>query len=487
MGLMLFVTFLANYVIAPLAQEMAQVEFEHDLQVQDQVMRLASVLQTELEHPNLPYAISSPITLGSSSVPPFSQPSTGQVALSPTKIHLSLGYNLSQVIYAPPRWNIGSNCLNGTPPGSGSCSSNGNLESWNITGNNTVLTIKIVGGNNGLLYNVSGNNDTINIQWSGKDTTAVNVVINGSYDVVNYTKQSADSSAANGSFYFFGQHDTFNFFPPSSTAHIPFNTHVQFVGELGSTCPSGTLSHTDKVGVLAPGKNLINLTVTWWNATGVPSKSTNLYPPGTDPTSTVTWQNRTGSIACAFFIEPSEFLSAAANSEIDVNLLNRYVPAVGFELSQGAVIEQQAGGVPQMILQPSFHFFQTNNNMTKVAELDLVNFVGPATVAAGMVTATVSTRVVSTEAVTLANGTGSLILNVPVWFNLTTYYPAAWDAYFDLFPSYIPGGAVCVPISVITPPATCLAPATGQAVQLSVPIVVSALLLNVATVAVAIA
>jgi hypothetical protein len=63
-GLMLLVTMISNYLLYQLPQQMTQVEFQHTLQVENQLSSLQSAVYAQAGKPSLLATISSPITLG---------------------------------------------------------------------------------------------------------------------------------------------------------------------------------------------------------------------------------------------------------------------------------------------------------------------------------------------------------------------------------------------------------------------------------------
>ena len=280
LGLLLVVTFLANFLTDVLPGQVEGAELSHVLAVENQVERLQAILIAEAKHAAVGAELSTPITLGSAAVPPFGPASSGSVGLEANPIGTQTSYAVSNVFSAPPNWNAGSSCITG---GSGHCAGNGNIDTWNITNlNHSTFTVTVNGNSNSLGYNISGNNDTVNVDWTGGDTGFVDLIINGSNDVVNYNKGGSDTTTPTAQFEFFGEHDTFNFNPSGShSAKGGMFVNVDFIGNINQLCPSGNDSQTDKAGTLSSGGSNLLMTFTWWNALDYFSGPTaQTYPGG---------------------------------------------------------------------------------------------------------------------------------------------------------------------------------------------------------------
>lgn len=493
LGLLLVVTFISNFIILQIPQQVSQVELAHVLQVEDQMSRLQATVLAQGSQGASPLALISPITLGSQPYPPFVPAAAGSIASEGSSISAATSYVEAQLRYAFPSWNNGSACLFG---GAGQCASNGNVNYWNITAqNHTNLHIKITGGNNALQYNLSANNDTIAIDWTGKDTTFVNIIINGSNDAVWFNKSGSDNVAPIANFFFFGQYDTFNYDPAGGGSQGSTNVSVEFVGSVSHFCPASNLSNTDHVGVLGPAPKgaFIKVNVTWWNSVGYLSGPTSTnYPGGAIPLQTVNWVNQSGFHLCAFQQADISHVQSQFLNGLTVHLFNRFAPGTDIAYDGGAVIADQIGGTPVMVNPPKISFTPISGGIS--GSITLVNLVGNPGTVGGIATTAVSTRVVSVSVSTVqnisksGNAVGAVIFETPAYLNITTLYPEAWVNWLtSLHTPALVFGTSCVPQGSIAVPYSCMNPPPGVAVHLVVPLFLKQLTLTVITVAVSLA
>ena len=486
LSLLLIVSFIANFITTQLPGEMSQIEFQHIVQVRDQLARFqATILAEALENgPKL--AVPSPVTLGSDSVPPFGPPVSSSITPLPSEAQSTSYTAVSKIFPAPPKWNQGTDpCSSGT---SGTpCSANGNIQFWNFSQqNNTSLKIKVSGGNNGLVYNFTGNNDTITITWTGKDTRFVLVNVNGSDNVVNYIKSGSDTLGPVVQFNFWGQRDVFTFSPSGShSSGGSMQIGVQFVGQLRGTCPYANLAATDRVGTLGTGGSNINMTVVWWNSIGfVTAPHVEAYPGGALPTERLAWQNNSAPVECAFEKSFPSAYRGSYGGGINVHINNQYTPQANVAYEQGAVILAEAGGQAVMASPPAFNFTPVPGGFN--GRVTLVDFVGNPGGQAGIATAALVSQVLSVASVTLVGGSTQISLISAFLLNITTLYPSAWMSYFNGNPFAFPFSATCSSSVVIATPYSCTNPPPGVAVTVTAPFTVESLVLTVITVAVSI-
>ncbi|MCI4331581.1 MAG: hypothetical protein L3K19_07025 [Thermoplasmata archaeon] len=481
LGLLLVVTFIANFVLLQLPGEMQELEFQHTLQVENQLSRLQATILAQAANPGIPLTLSSPVTLGSQSVPPFGSPTTGSIASEPPGVATITGLLLTQVTYAYPPWNVGSACLAG---GGGHCAGAGHVNYYNFSGNSSAsLAIKVDGNTNSLVYVLNGNNDSITITWNGKDAGFINVLVNGSDDAITFNKGGSDTVASVSTFDFFGERDTFSYNPSGShSSKGGQSVNVQFVGTIGSVCPGANLSSTDSIGTFSSGGSNINVNVTWWNGIGyVTSPSVQAYPGGSIPTEQITWQNRSGFIPCAFSVTHSSLYTNQFQGGVDVHLSNRYSPPTDVVYDQGAVILAQEGGTPVMVSPPRITTYLTSSGGVG-ANITLVNMLGNLTAEGGVTTAAVTSQVVQVGVVVVATGAGGVFVGGDFFLNITTLYPAAWSGYFSGFPQAFPLGSTCVPLTTIPAPYSCLSPPPGTAVKMVAPLILQQLRFTTITV-----
>ena len=483
-GLLLVVSFISAFIIVPLPANMAALEFQHSLQVANQVSRLQATILAEAAHPGLDLSLSSPVTLGSQALAPWASPSSSSISPESSLLTTQSNYGIAQVFAHPPNWNVGSSCLNG---GAGHCAGNGNIDTWNTTNaNNTAFSITVNGNSNSMQYNISGNNDTITVSWTGGDTGFVYFIINGSNDVVNYNKGGSDTTSPIATFLFYGQNDVFNFSPSGShSSHGSMTLNVVFVGTVSEICPYGNLSATDKLGTLGSGGSNLFMNVTWWNALGYASPGhTVTYPGGSGSNEFLTFHNNTGFVACAFTQTFAASYTQEFSSGVLVTLNNRYSPPAYIAFDQGAVIESEEGGSSVMVSPPPIVIKEFPQGFT--ASVTLMNFVSNFSQSSGIATASVNSRILDVHSFTITNGQSGFYVELPFYLNITTAFPLAWYDYFQSQPTLFPAGATCREVGTFYAPATCLAPAVGHDSVISAPLFAQTLTITTVTVAISI-
>jgi hypothetical protein len=480
LGLLLVVTFITQFVLIPLPGVMSDFELRHVLLVENQVGRLQSTIQAEAENPGLQLSLVSPVTLGAQSSPPFGIGATSTVSLTGGSAKTQSTFSIAEIAPAPPKWNTGSSCLTG---GRGLCSGNGNIDTWNVTGQNgTTFTVTVHGNRNSVAYNISGNNDTINIDWTGGDTGFVRFNIKGSNDIVTYNKGGSDTTNPIAQFFFYGESDTFNFNPSGSHASGGgLRVAVDFVGEIGLACPGGNLSATDTVGTLSSGGDNLNLSVTWWNLVGWTTPvQKQTYPGGGGSNESIYWSNRSGFVQCAFTKAFATVYTTQTLGGVQVALNNIYIPRAVVAYDNGAVVEGQSGGASTMVDPPEISFSAQPNGLA--VTLTLVNFIGNFTSESGVATAGIVTSLLSAHSVTIGGTNTTGFLSSPFFLNMTTMYPGAWASFFGKNQPMVPNGVTCVPIVPISLPFTCLQPPPSSFERLVIPIVSASITITTLTV-----
>ena len=459
LGLLIVVTFIANFVLLQLPSEEAQLEYQHVLQVENQMARLQATIQHQAIAPMLPLTLTSPVSLGSQADPPFGPAASSVISQLPYALGTTSLVKSISLAFHPPAWGTHSGCFGSS---GGSCAGNGVFFANYQGPNRTTMSLSVAG--TGLwFYNITANNDTIYVSWNGANPGPDVVVINGSYDNVVLNKSGSATSNPSVQFYFYGDHDTFAAMEGGGGVGGTTTVLVQFSAQLAGFCPGGNLSATDHlVGAISNGNSQLNINVTWLNSVGYTSlPDTDLFSGGS-----ITWSNQTGIIGCAFFKSSVSSYTSQFLSGLLVHLSNHYSPAADVAYEQGAVILSEQSGSPIMVETPNMAFAIGSQGPT--AFLMLVNFVGNTTSEAGLTTAGVQTTVQSTEGYSLRTGVnGSTIVESPL-VNITTLYPFAWFAYFHSFPSSIfsPTSVQCIETTAFT--GSCLAPPPGVAVTLSI-------------------
>jgi hypothetical protein len=447
--LLLVVTYLSNYLVFQLPDQMGDVEFQHLVLVENQMERLQATINAQAARAVIPLTLTTPVSLGSLGVPPFGPPAQGTLASEPSGVGLNTSYELDTVAPEEPNWGVYSACL---PAGKGTCSGNGVVDYANFSGNGTTLGITISGSSDSLVYNLNGNNDTITLTWSGPNSGPVVFVVNGSYDKLTLVKSGSDTtSVPTLTIDFFGDHEQFLMNPSGSHQSAGGATiNVDFIGSLGLLCPYGNISSTDKVGTLSHGGTRLNLSIAWWNADGyATAPDTVAYPGGTIATETLTFQNETGFVACPFLqIAPSIYQSFGYGG-IDVHLSNLYQPPDDIAYENGAVLLSNPGEESVMVSGPNFTYAITPSGLR--ASLTFIALTGNVTTESGVATSGILTKIVSVSTSTFGAGVHGLFVAPPYYVNLTTEFPAAWLDYFSNQGAMFPNGAVCIPVNATIP------------------------------------
>lgn len=460
-GLLLVVSFIANFVLLQLPGEMSQEELQHEALVENQISRLQATILAEAAQPSRLVSLTSPVTLGSGAVPPFGPPTPGAVSQESAAIKTTGVYQVSKIVPAPPQWNVGDACASGTGK---PCASNSHTYFYNYSANNTNnIVIKITGGNDTVVYNFTGNNDTVTIQALGNSVFQLFVVVNGSDDSFTYQKGGSTLKNPFSVFYFFGQRDTFSLDPSSSKTGL-VTVDVYFIGSLAKLCPYGNLSSTDKFIPITPaGSAALTVNVTWWNAVGYVTPTHFMTYPTGGPGQTLSFTNKTGFVQCAFTKAFTTTYTTLHLGGLVVHLYNRYQPAADIAYENGAVILAQVGGNAVMLAPPPFTASLTPSG--QIARFTLINMISNFSSQSGVTTAAVTAQLLSVQTSVIQSGYQGVYLSSPFWINITTQYPTAWIGYFDSHSFLFPYGASCVAPSPIPAPYTCLNPPPGTLVD----------------------
>jgi len=223
LGLLLVVTFIANYLTATLPGQMSINDLNHVVQVENQVGRLSALLQAAAADNAVGAQLTQPVTLGSAGEPPFASADPGSIGPgtsgSSFNVTLPIGGAWS---YSFPT--IGPNSYHSLP--SSSCTSTstqvtcsaGGTAWWNVTEASTTnlafvgnsgatgtynLNIKDSGTSTSRLATVSlslASVGTLNVLLIGNYTTvplalsgagSVNIEVVGNYDTFTITDTAA--------------------------------------------------------------------------------------------------------------------------------------------------------------------------------------------------------------------------------------------------------------------------------------------------------
>ncbi|MCI4345405.1 MAG: hypothetical protein L3K07_01420 [Thermoplasmata archaeon] len=456
LGLLLVTVYIANYLGTTLPSQMQELEFEHELQVENQLGKLQAIVNAQALHGGYGFGLTSPVTLGSGALPPFAPASTGSIGPDVGKLSASLPYRVVSVSTHPPNWNITPSC----PPTGSPCHGT----SWdNITGTpNQTYTFKFNGGAPVMNLNFTGNNDTIILNWLGKSASgSVFAIFNGSNLHVTLNKgSSGGGDSPSIGVFFFGQHDVYEM----NLNGAGMTANVDFYGSLNRLCPEGNLSNTDAFYWNNSGPSATNVNATWFNSAGY--NNVNVIPLGAG--TTLTFRNEsTFPGGCAWSSISGSTFHPSFSSGILVHLNDRYIPAEDIAYDQGAVIVNHPGVGSIMDSPPQFTVGRIAGGLTM--NLTLVNIVMNQLQEEGVATAGVTTRVVSEFTYTITTNVSQNRFLDAVYLNVSTPYPAAWASFFNGLPAgLLTGSPQCIPQQPVFAPATCLAPRAGALETVSV-------------------
>lgn len=476
LGLLLVVTFIANYLQTTLPLQMEGNEFSHIAQVENQVSHLQAVAVATSDSGRTNWPISQPVTLGSEPVPPFGPADSGWLTTSVTNSTASLRYSSGSSTYTPPVF--GAN--GGLPAG---CSLNGPLTQltcgfvgtcvvYNFTGgagttfsatagsgstcmkssfttNSSTISVTEGGGGNANQMTVVGNSNTITFNPGGGATTtnltvlgnsnSITVTCASGSNIVNILVAGSNNAVLEtcggttpGLTQIFGASNFYNLTVNQGGSHF----HTIFAGYNPGTptCPYLNQSNTDKVGKFSGwNANGNTLNATFLNSVGY---SKNVVNKG--------WTNYSASnpIACPFWTTASIVSNAWASAGIVVHLKNSYVPNAEIAYDEGAVVFAQSGGLPVMLDGPAVTLGQTFGGAARVT-LWLPTFIGNRTTETGITTAGVVLKLLDVNTISLPTSQSASTLQGSVTLTIQTVYPSAWLTYFNSNVALFPNGATC--------------------------------------------
>jgi hypothetical protein len=266
LALMLFVSFLATFVLGQLPSQMVQQEFQHQLLVEDQMERLqTSLLAAEAAWIPASSTTSSPVAWNSG--------------------------NLCTTLTA-------TSCTNG---GTGIC--NPGL-SYNQSVNGADFLYDLSGSGDCIRLNITGNENTFTLEVTGSNQGYFSLALYGFNNTIILNNQFSGSNF-HAYFYLYGGYDTYetNGGPTGSPVYINTN----FIGESATAdnCPTGNLSSTDTWSITDSSSTNSIQNFTWYNNVGYSRPyATTLGWPGVGNSGSgsdhVGWQNVSGPVGCAF-------------------------------------------------------------------------------------------------------------------------------------------------------------------------------------------
>ena len=460
LGLLIIVTFIANYISTTLPSQMAVNDQNRGILVQNEVGRLDALMQSLAESGQVGLQVSQPITLGSDAAPPFAGSDGATVSGADPYANLSVAFSLTgPPVYSPPSGGIpnagrttGCTLVNVSSASTLTCAG-GASAYWNYSSTTlTSYTVSTTGGG-GIFLNVTASSSTIALSSTGG--TANYLVVIGSHDSISVGATGGFTS----SIIVFGSFDNLTL---STTAASVF--HVLVVGNNNgvSETHSGALtvnaamdgSSDTFAGATSGGSSTIESV--YFTGYNVANPTSSACPYDNDSsTDTVSGGASTGTYSvsynntvyagtaklatywnavyhkvvapfslCPFYNAVHQTFDQVVSSGLVVQLSNTYSPAGTVALDNGMVVVAQPGGTPLSLDAPAISYAGST------ATLLLTSFVGTFSSDAGVGTGVLSLRMLSdqmlsssTSGLTITNGTDLVI-------TIHSQFAAAWQSYF---------------------------------------------------------
>ena len=457
LGLLLVVTFIANYLSTTLPNTMGQNDLQHDVEVQNQLAQLAALMQVTAASEAISAQVSQAVSLGSVGAPPFAAADSSTIAPGNQSSGLGVNFTLAgPQTYNPPTGGVsgvnapGCTTTSTTVLCSGGATVNANFTgalggkssysvtlsgggsaNINVTSNHsaisvvvsasTALRVDVLGNNDTLTFDVStlpeyililGNDDTVTLTGSGTNSHP-NILVVGNRDTVT-TSALSGSNAVVTSVY--GSSDNINPGVLSGTAKFGVYFNGFNPSTPSGTCPVDNLSSTDTVTnpVGGSGPFTVNYNNTAYSGSGTSG------PWG------ITYHIPT-PFACPFFSQfvlPIPAGAAPPSAALVVHLNNVYSTRAEVALDQGAVVYAQPGGLPVFVVPPRISL------SNGVLSLFVPRFSGHLGSESGVGTADVSLRLLSTQEIVIPSNQFSFQTGTKITITVITPYAAAWYAYF---------------------------------------------------------
>jgi len=469
LALMLFVSFLSTFVLGQLGAQMTQQEFQHQLQVENQMARLqTSILEAATAViGNESTYLSSPVTLNSGGVPPFGVPSSGALQVEPPQVSARAAFAISNVSAAPIPWNTGSACF---AAGSGTCTSGTGLEVYNFSGSGSTVTPTVAGcavAGCAVVYNVSGNSNTLTLTLSGANIGQVLFQVSGNLNTLTVKDGGTCNVRQFVSVVFSGNNDTYTLSMTGCTTGVGANLNTTFVGSSGNLCPYGNAAKFDKFsGATWGASTTIFQNLTWRNAYGIVSAPHMISANG--GADHLTFANTSGYFQCLFTQStPTGPYTLNFVSGIKAILNNRYINPSTVAYDQGAVILGVENGGSVMISPPDTSYVQDPSGV--LFSLLLVSIASSTGTATGYGTAAVISNILSVQTYEVNDGKQGQNYLPYFYLNITTAYPQAWATFWQKQGPVDPTGTSCIPGPGVTV-AKCLTPPLGRTSTIVVPI-----------------
>ena len=459
LGLLLVVTFIANYLTTTLPNQMSVNDLNHDLQVENQVGRLQALINAVAASERIGAPVSQPITLGSAASPPFADSDSGWISQGNLSGGFAVNFTVGVSKYNTPAQDGAA--------GAGACTGTGTTRCaagvWftaSVTSSaaNDLLVFVVTTYEQSAALTTAYVSDTAGSAWNllttGGSAVAPNFVEyvfwaidpKTGADVVTLNTVSTGLTAHDGSAVLValldvntaspisaaGTYATGDSVTPSATVATPaYGLALGLVSI--ATAASGTFV------TIAAGSTATPCTATCtaiatedgeaWGETfeeSEPATTAGTYTASATLSAAEDWGEQALALN-PLVTTPSGVTPVATGglppgASLVVHLMNTYAPAAEVAYDQGAVVYAQPGGVPLIIDAPSFSYVLTTLSLTVPV------FEGRVPVEAGSGTTDVRLRLLSTSTFQFP-GSG-LSLQHDVTLSLKTPYGAAWMSYF---------------------------------------------------------
>ncbi len=506
LGLLLVVSFVANYIATTLPSQMAVNDGNHALQVENQLGHLVSVLQQLTGPSTQQVPIIQPISLGSLGIPPFAGPDGASLKGVPGQTTSAISAGLYSTLFQGPPIHVNrtySTACNATSYplyNNWQCNGANSFVSWYYTNctnvPNCAFSFSATGGATFILnYVMDGVNLSVSATGNGggsqqvgifgNHTTAYLSVGGGTSEniliVGNYTRVTLNGTGnQNYTVLMVGDHDNFTAFPQGTSSQI----NVQGWGTNLTVNAGGGSANTFHVYYTGfnwqPSAGICpvdNLAQKWDNVTSPANFKISGGPIGSaifndtkgpvgGPIIINAWQmvyQNPVSYACVFH---QTFIASAVTGLVPASLVvafqNRYAPYAEVALDQGAVVYAQSGAVPVMVDPPPVSF----NPLTGLAKIWAPAFLNPVQTQSGTGTTVVTVSESTSASYVFPSGGWLLNPAKPVKLSYQSPYYTAWMGYFCSNPSFSGTATLSLTVGgVVQPSQNCpqyLAPGTGH-------------------------
>jgi len=473
LGLLLVVTFIANYLTTTLPSAMGQNDLQREMLVQNQVSQLSILLQKVAAKGAVGSQVTQAVSLGSAATPPFAGADSGFIAPENSTGSVSPGFKVNFTLLGPPLFSppLGYPAGGTITPVTDcpvltattiTCSGSGSAR-YNFAGNSVSYTLGVTGtgfaafnvsanssasiavadtSSGGFFLQVLGSHDTITITGAGSGPSNLTVI--GSNDTVSISPTGAskvvilvdgnndhiafplDTGTQTVFLRVYGSSD-----PLSASGFTSGHLFTYFNGfnaglPTSSLCPFRNLSSTDSA--TFSGTGTVGLKVFYNNSVGYNAQTWH----NSSCTGTCYFGQIYQSVAtttCPFFVSLAEPIGAGApqSAAFVVHLSNTYAPAAEVAFEQGAVLYAQPGGLPTFVVSPRLTF------VNHVLALFVPRFANPVGSEGGTGAVDVNLRLLTTSQVYLPTAGFSLQGGTAVTVTIVSPYAEAWYAYFQSY------------------------------------------------------